>query len=364
MREANKEAAEQCLEVAERALAAGDLEKAERFVQKAQRLFSTDAVRAGARWGLWWGAVSPAGRPAPLAACCSARLHVGRQADRLITPTGCRLTPAAAAGAAPLRLQARLLQQRIKRAAEAGSSAANGRAHGAGPAGMGGGPNLRQRHTPAGGGGGAGSSRRHEPPPDEDHKVGRAVNFLLPDCCPAAAVGVATPHERCTCLLACLWVQATPEQRELVARIRSTTCYYEILVRNSRNLETLERERWREGGCCSWEEASCRGQVAWRRMQLLPAVEPGPAVAHAFVPLSTFLQSIPKTASEDDVKKGAGCSCLGLVVVIAVPAAGAKSMGLWCARARCTASFWLLLRLSAGAPAAAWSCPQPTASWR
>lgn len=26
------------------------------------------------------------------------------------------------------------------------------------------------------------------------------------------------------------WVQATPEQRELVARIRRTTCYYEILV--------------------------------------------------------------------------------------------------------------------------------------
>lgn len=47
MKEANKEAAAQCLEVAERALAAGDLEKAERFVQKAQRLFPTDLVSPG-----------------------------------------------------------------------------------------------------------------------------------------------------------------------------------------------------------------------------------------------------------------------------------------------------------------------------
>lgn len=131
MKEANKEAAAQCLEVAERALAAGDLEKAERFVQKAQRLFPTDLGRT--------------------------------------------------------------LQQRIKRAAEARSSsgAANGRPSGSGPAGMGTGPNLRQRHAPPAAASGS-SSRRHEPPPDEDHK-------------------------------------ATPEQRELVARIRATTCYYEIL---------------------------------------------------------------------------------------------------------------------------------------
>lgn len=47
MKEANKEAAAQCLEVAERALAAGDLEKAQRFVEKAQRLFPTDLVRPG-----------------------------------------------------------------------------------------------------------------------------------------------------------------------------------------------------------------------------------------------------------------------------------------------------------------------------
>ena len=55
MKEANKEAAAQCLEVAERALAAGDLEKAERFVQKAQRLFSTDFVSQGPAMELFWG---------------------------------------------------------------------------------------------------------------------------------------------------------------------------------------------------------------------------------------------------------------------------------------------------------------------
>ncbi len=55
MKEANKEAAAQCLEVAERALAAGDLEKAERFVQKAQRLFSTDLVSQGPAMEFIWG---------------------------------------------------------------------------------------------------------------------------------------------------------------------------------------------------------------------------------------------------------------------------------------------------------------------
>lgn len=179
MKEANKEAAAQCLEVAERALAAGDLEKADRFVQKAQRLFPTDAVRAGAAMGRC-GAGSGSRRPP--AACCRPRLHGDREAAPSLAPDRLRGLPPqlTARRCRLLRLQARLLQQRIKRAAEAGSSgAANGRPHGAGPAGMGSGPNLRQRHAPAAPSGGASSSRRHEPPPDEDHKA-RAGCRMLP----------------------------------------------------------------------------------------------------------------------------------------------------------------------------------------
>lgn len=45
MKEANKEEAYKCLDIAEAALAAGDLAKAERFAAKAQRLFPDDKVR-------------------------------------------------------------------------------------------------------------------------------------------------------------------------------------------------------------------------------------------------------------------------------------------------------------------------------
>lgn len=63
MKEANKEAAAQCLEVAERALAAGDLEKAQRFVEKAQRLFPTDLVRPGEAMEGLQGASEPCAFP-------------------------------------------------------------------------------------------------------------------------------------------------------------------------------------------------------------------------------------------------------------------------------------------------------------
>ncbi|KAL4430644.1 hypothetical protein ABPG75_005900 [Micractinium tetrahymenae] len=141
MNPANRDEAFKCLEVAEAALARGDTAKAERFALKAQKLFPTD--------------------------------------------------------------KGRLLLARVKRASEpasssdSGAAAANGRHHAprgqGGPAGMGGGPNLRQRHAPAtGAGGSSSSSRQHQEPPDEDHK-------------------------------------ATPEQRELVRRIRATACFYEVL---------------------------------------------------------------------------------------------------------------------------------------
>ena len=45
MIEANREEAEKCLKIGEAALQAGDLAKAERFVSKAQKLFTTDQVR-------------------------------------------------------------------------------------------------------------------------------------------------------------------------------------------------------------------------------------------------------------------------------------------------------------------------------
>ena len=41
---ANKEEAEKCLLISERALQVGEVAKAERFCQKAQKLFSTDQV--------------------------------------------------------------------------------------------------------------------------------------------------------------------------------------------------------------------------------------------------------------------------------------------------------------------------------
>ena len=47
MRDANKEQADRCREIAEAALAAGDVEKAERFAQKALKLFAHDEVRSG-----------------------------------------------------------------------------------------------------------------------------------------------------------------------------------------------------------------------------------------------------------------------------------------------------------------------------
>ena len=49
MRDANKEQADRCREIAEAALAAGDVEKAERFAQKALKLFAHDEVRSGGR---------------------------------------------------------------------------------------------------------------------------------------------------------------------------------------------------------------------------------------------------------------------------------------------------------------------------
>ena len=49
MIEANREEAEKCLKIGEAALQAGDLAKAERFVAKAQKLFTTDQVRSGGR---------------------------------------------------------------------------------------------------------------------------------------------------------------------------------------------------------------------------------------------------------------------------------------------------------------------------
>ena len=45
MIEANKEEAEKCLKIGEAALQAGDLNKAFRFVSKAQKLYITDQVR-------------------------------------------------------------------------------------------------------------------------------------------------------------------------------------------------------------------------------------------------------------------------------------------------------------------------------
>ena len=54
MREANKDEADNCLQIAEAALAAGDLGKAERFVAKAQRLFPTDAVREAIKLMRHW----------------------------------------------------------------------------------------------------------------------------------------------------------------------------------------------------------------------------------------------------------------------------------------------------------------------
>lgn len=45
MNPANRDEAFKCLEVAEAALARGDLAKAERFALKAQKLFPTDKVR-------------------------------------------------------------------------------------------------------------------------------------------------------------------------------------------------------------------------------------------------------------------------------------------------------------------------------
>ena len=48
MATANRDAATECLDVARRALAAGDAAKAEKFAAKAMRLFPHDEVR-GAR---------------------------------------------------------------------------------------------------------------------------------------------------------------------------------------------------------------------------------------------------------------------------------------------------------------------------
>ncbi|PSC74428.1 T-complex 1 subunit beta [Micractinium conductrix] len=154
MREANRDEAQKCLEVAEAALARGDAEKAARFCMKAQKLFPTD--------------------------------------------------------------QARVLLARIKRATSepasssgtsaGGSAATNGHAPrpGGGPSGMGNGPNLRQRNMPAAGASTSSQQQRHEPP-DEDHK-------------------------------------ATPEQRELVRRIRLTTDYYEILsIQRGANDDEVKR---------------------------------------------------------------------------------------------------------------------------
>lgn len=120
MSAANKDEAEKCLSVAEAALQAGHLEKAERFCQKAQRLFPSDQAR------LLLARVKRAG-------------------------AGPSSSSGGAAGAGGSGTN--------------GGAAANGH-HRTGPAGMGGGPNLRQRQPAAG----AASSSRHEPP-DEDHKA-------------------------------------------------------------------------------------------------------------------------------------------------------------------------------------------------
>lgn len=219
MQEANREQAHRSREIAEAALAAGDLERASRFANKALRLFPHDEVRLGSRRNWPEGPigagspqalaplqVAPRARPAsPLhrwlrstaVADRSPRLQRCHPSHRSTHPRRrCRFCRLLTAAFSPLLmpLQARVLLVKVKNAAERASSSSAGAraANPRHPSGMGSGPNLRQRHAAPASSGGASSSRRPEPPADEDHKV--KLLWWLPSACRAASADVLQLH--------------------------------------------------------------------------------------------------------------------------------------------------------------------------
>eukprot|EP00887_Chlorella_sp_A99_P007941 scaffold12.g7941.t1 len=166
MDHANREQGERCLEMARAALQAGQVDKAERLAQKAMRLFPHDEARKFLAALERSKATAAGGSEQPSSSGPEPQAN-GPQANGS-------------------RAHGPGWQQQQQQHAPPQPGAGGRR-----PAGMGSGAaaGLHQRHAR---GAGAGRGHAAASAPDEDHK-------------------------------------ATPEQRELVARIRTKTCYYEVL---------------------------------------------------------------------------------------------------------------------------------------
>jgi hypothetical protein len=257
---ANKGEALRCVEIGKEKMQSGDLAGAEKFLQKSMKLFPTDEVSG-------WRAIFPEGGHISSSAAQTSIPHDG---GCMVLYIPCRLGSCLQARMSIMHLERKKSSGSASTSSANGTGSANGRAHASGPSGMGKAPELRNRH-------------RQAVPPQEEAKENDQDDqvrvFVSPFYCAGEGfrlvVHAATPltaprrtpsdghahgsvlctwawsyqvpisscvDPSCACCACFALVQATPEQRQLVASILATKNYYQVLsVEKGANDDDIKR---------------------------------------------------------------------------------------------------------------------------